>query len=163
MYIIYGKDNCPFCEKAKALLTIKELPYTYLTLDKDFTRDELLDMAPNAKSFPQIWQEDELDGEVMQAHIGGYTDLEKHLKDEVEVLLDEGNTLKVTFTKVDGTTREILCTKNADLIYTLVDYKESTRKKASPEGVVAVFDLEKNDWRSFRLDSVQSYELVEEA
>lgn len=159
-YIIYGKDNCPFCEAAKALLTLKGLEFSYLTLGKDFTREELLELAPNARTFPQIWRED---NEEFTVHIGGYVDLELTFIDEVDCLLREGHILRVTFTKVDGTERTMLCTKNPQIIAENFagGEKKTDREHKTAEGVAAVFDLDKNDWRSFRLDSVKSYELVE--
>lgn len=70
-YKIYGKNGCPFCDKAKKLLTIKGLEFEYLTLNTDYTFEELLELAPAAKTFPQIFNGDRL--------IGGYVDLEDEL------------------------------------------------------------------------------------
>lgn len=159
-YVIYGKGNCPYCEKAKTLLTIKKQEFEYLTLDKDYTREELFELAPDAKTVPQIWLD--TNGELF--HIGGYTELENHFKDPVEEALNEGLTLRVIFTKVDGSERTMLCTKNSQIIserYT-PEEKKTDRVYKEPEGVARVFDLEKNDWRSFRYDSVKSYTVVED-
>lgn len=65
--VIYTKTNCVYCTKAKALLTQAEISYEEKVLDVDFNREDLLALAPHAKTFPQIW----LDGEL----IGGYTEL----------------------------------------------------------------------------------------
>lgn len=159
-YIVYGKTNCPFCEKAKTLLTIKKEQFDYLVLDKDYTREELLELAPDAKTVPQIWQD--INGNLF--HIGGYTELEDLFKDPVEAALNEGLTLSVVFTKVDGTERTMLCTKNSEIIserYT-PEERKTDREYKEPEGVARVFDLEKNAWRSFRYDSIKSYSVVEE-
>jgi glutaredoxin len=82
--VIYSKDYCPFCTKAKTLLNQLDIPYDEhiimpngpdgreLTSWQSFaTREELLAKAPNAKTVPQVW----LDGVL----IGGYTDLAAHL------------------------------------------------------------------------------------
>lgn len=159
-FIVYGKNNCSFCEKAKALLTAKNEQFEYLTLDKDYTREQLIELAPDAKTVPQIWFE--TNGETL--YIGGYTELEKHFKDPVENDLNEGLILSVVFTKVDGTERTMLCTKNPKIIsekYT-PEEKKTDRIYKEPEGVARVFDLEKNDWRSFRYDSVKSYTVITE-
>ncbi len=164
MYIIYGKDNCPFCERAKALLTQKGLEFNYLTVNKDYTREELLEIAPEAKTFPQIWLDNDLDTDLI--HIGGYTELERSLlRDEVEWALEDGATVTVVFTKSDGTERTMLCTKNPQIISEryIVPEKKTGRERKDTPGVVAVFDLEKNEWRSFRLDAVKSYMIFEEA
>tara|TARA_B100001109_G_scaffold253974_1_gene252679 strand:- start:2215 stop:2436 length:222 start_codon:yes stop_codon:yes gene_type:complete len=71
MIEIYGKTQCPFCDKAKALCEKEGLEYTYKQLDTDFTREELFELFPGARTFPQI----KFDGE----NIGGYSDLEAKL------------------------------------------------------------------------------------
>ena len=167
VYVIYGKDNCPFCEQAKALLTIKGLTFDYLTLGKDYDREDLFALAPDAKTVPQIWLvTGEDDTDETWTHIGGFQELKASFeKSEVEQALDEGATITVVFTKADGTERTMLCTKNPEVIaenYTAPEKKTARERKDTP-GVVAVFDLEKNDWRSFRLDSVKSYMIFEDA
>ena len=64
MIEIYGKTNCPFCDKAKALCEKKGLEYVYKQLDTDFTREDLFEEFPTARTFPQII----VDGD----KIGGY-------------------------------------------------------------------------------------------
>jgi glutaredoxin len=32
MYIVLGRENCPFCDKAKELLESKDLPYLYVDI-----------------------------------------------------------------------------------------------------------------------------------
>ena len=158
-YIVYGKDNCPFCVKAKHLLESKNEQFEYLTLDKDYSKEELLELVPNARTVPQVWLEmnDEL------FYIGGYMELEQSFKNPVETALNEGATLKVVFTKVDGTGRTMLCTKNKEIIserYTPEERKTDRIYKESEEAA-RVFDLEKNEWRSFRYDSIKTYSVIE--
>lgn len=71
MTVVYTKDNCPYCIKAKALLKGYGLEYQEIVIGKDISREEFLDTYPNARTVPQIV----LDGE----HIGGYDDLAKRL------------------------------------------------------------------------------------
>jgi glutaredoxin 3 len=66
MIEIFGKPSCPFCDKAKALCTREGL--SYKQLGEDFTREELMESFPTARTFPQI----RMDGEI----IGGFTELE---------------------------------------------------------------------------------------
>jgi glutaredoxin len=54
MIEIYGKPACPHCETAKRLCEMRELPFKYFQLDTDFTREEVLEMFPGARTFPQI-------------------------------------------------------------------------------------------------------------
>ncbi len=62
--------------------------------------------------------------------------------------------LRITFTKRDGTEREMHCTLVEEAI------PQEKQPKTKPEGssvagsAVRVFDVEKQEWRSFRWDSV---------
>ena len=159
MYIIYGKDNCSYCDRAKHLLEIYNLDYKYLRMSEDYTREELLELAPEAKSMPQIWNH--VKGRTV--HIGGYNELVKYLDEnnDVRVYLDLGVNVEVTFTKADGSERVMLCTTNPRTIqeyYT--EEKKTERVIADNPDVCKVFDLDKKAWRSFRLDSVKSYKIV---
>jgi glutaredoxin len=69
--LIYSKTNCNFCVKAKNLLNIKNLKFTEKVLDKDFTKEQLLEILPNVKTLPQI--------QINGKHIGGYRELENYL------------------------------------------------------------------------------------
>ena len=75
----------------------------------------------------------------------------QHLKN----LLRE-STLTVCFNKKDGTVRTMQCTLNPDLL-PVVDMQEGDevkKEKKQNDESIAVWDLEKNAWRSFRFDSV---------
>jgi len=71
MIEIYGKTPCPFCDMAKNLCEKEGLEYTYKHYGIDFSRDEMLETFPGARTFPQII----VDGN----KIGGYTELKEHL------------------------------------------------------------------------------------
>ena len=63
----------------------------------------------------------------------------------------------------DNTERNMNCTLRADLlpkvnITALV--AESTNIRKDNDAVIAVWDLDKVGWRSFRLDSLKSYSIV---
>ena len=73
MITIYGKPQCPYCDKAKNLCERKGYDYTYKTLGKDYQIEELLETFPGAKKVPQIMIDDEI--------IGGYSELEAKFKD----------------------------------------------------------------------------------
>ena len=64
MIEIYGKPACPSCTKAKALCESRGYKFEYYTLGSEFTREELFEQFPTARTFPQI----RIDGEA----IGGY-------------------------------------------------------------------------------------------
>lgn len=62
----------------------------------------------------------------------------------------------IVFAKKDGTERKMVCTLAESKIPSEKSPK-NTGKKQSDEAL-AVFDIEKQDWRSFRWDSVQKIE-----
>jgi glutaredoxin len=70
--IVWSKDACPFCDQAKNLLKLKGIEYEERNISRDWTREQLLEAVPNARTVPQIFLDDEL--------IGGFTELRKHLQ-----------------------------------------------------------------------------------
>jgi hypothetical protein len=81
------------------------------------------------------------------------------IRDWIKSLLQQGS-ITVTFTKADGTDREMLCTLNPDQLPTVtvpIDgiVKEAKERKKPDEHSIRVFDLEKNEWRSFRFDRLK--------
>lgn len=61
----------------------------------------------------------------------------------------------VTFTKQNGDERIMRCTLQESVLPAQTDLEESIQKKA-PTDSLAVWDLDKNAWRSFRYDTVIS-------
>jgi hypothetical protein len=66
--------------------------------------------------------------------------------------------IKVSFTKANGETRILRCTLQAEFLPPQRDIEESTTR--NNPNVLAVWDIENNGWRSFRLDSVFNVEVV---
>lgn len=62
--------------------------------------------------------------------------------------------LRITFTKLDGTEREMRCTLIAEAIPQEKQPKTQTEGSQTTGSAVRVFDIEKQEWRSFRWDSV---------
>jgi hypothetical protein len=71
---------------------------------------------------------------------------------ELREVLQDG-IVNVTFTKVDGSQRDMRCTLNESLIPQTTSTEPKTERKVN-DTVQRVFDLDKNEWRSFRKDSV---------
>jgi hypothetical protein len=86
-------------------------------------------------------------------------------RDYLKILLAE-DILLVTFTKKNGDLREMYCTLQDEFVPEHKKYfsDKITRREATSEGreVLAVFDMEKSDWRSFRMDSIAALEIVRE-
>ena len=70
--VIYSKDNCSFCDRARELLKSQGKEYIEYKLDKDFTRETIKTVFPTAKTFPVIV--------INNDYIGGYTELAEKLK-----------------------------------------------------------------------------------
>ena len=70
--IVWSKYSCPFCDQAKALLKQKGIEFEERKIGNGFTREDLLEAVPTARTVPQIFLDDKL--------IGGFTELRQHLK-----------------------------------------------------------------------------------
>ena len=66
--LVYTMNYCPYCERAKALLKKREIPFQEILVaeDDDAKWDELYRLS-GMKTMPQIFHGERL--------IGGYTDL----------------------------------------------------------------------------------------
>jgi hypothetical protein len=60
----------------------------------------------------------------------------------------------VTFTKADGTDRVMKCTLEEDKL-PKVELKEGSKPRKESTTSLRVFDLEKNEWRSFTIKKVK--------
>ena len=74
MVIIYGQDDCSFCENAIDLAIKYELDFQYRNVSQfEDYKKELLEAMPEVKTVPQIWWYDR--------HIGGYTEFAKEVEE----------------------------------------------------------------------------------
>ena len=64
--------------------------------------------------------------------------------------------VNLTFIKKYGTIRDMRCTLREAMIPTEAMPTGESKKKKNDD-VISVFDLDKDDWRSFRVDSVTAY------
>lgn len=62
----------------------------------------------------------------------------------------------VIFTKVNGEVRVMRCTRNRELIPPSTDSAEPAARSYNTD-TVSVWDLDKQAWRSFRVDSVMNF------
>ena len=69
--VIWSKNNCILCTKAKNLLEKKGINYEERNIEgPDWTPEQFFEAVPNARTFPQIY----LDGK----YIGGYDMMISH-------------------------------------------------------------------------------------
>jgi glutaredoxin len=71
--IVWSKDNCTFCDQAKALLEQRNIAYEEKKIGYGYTRENLLEAVPTARSVPQIF--------VNNNYIGGFTELRKYIEE----------------------------------------------------------------------------------
>jgi glutaredoxin 3 len=71
--IVWSKDNCTFCDQAKALLEQRNIAYEERKIGHGFSREDLLEAVPTARTVPQIF--------VNNNHIGGFTELRKYIEE----------------------------------------------------------------------------------
>jgi len=69
--IVWSKHMCPYCDQAKALLTLKGIDFEERKIGSGYTREDLLKAVPTARTVPQIFIDEQL--------IGGFTELKNHL------------------------------------------------------------------------------------
>ena len=69
----------------------------------------------------------------------------------------QSNKCWVTFTKVNGELRTMWCTLDPEFLPKQIELINETESKEVPTSI-PVWDLEKNGWRSFRVDSVLKIE-----
>lgn len=66
--------------------------------------------------------------------------------------------VEVVFEKKDGTQRVMHCTLKEDLIPDVPSKKEGVGEpRTYSDTAIRVWDLDKSDWRAFRVDSVITY------
>jgi len=69
--IVWSKNQCPYCDQAKALLKMKGIEFEERNINKDYTKEQLLEAVPTARTVPQIF----LDGNL----VGGFNELKERL------------------------------------------------------------------------------------
>ena len=69
--VVWSKNQCPYCEQAKALLKMKGIAFEERNIQTDFTKEQLLEAVPTARTLPQIFLDNE--------HVGGFTELRAKL------------------------------------------------------------------------------------
>jgi glutaredoxin len=68
---IWSKENCTFCVQAKQLLESKGIEFEERKIGKDWTKEQLLEAVPTARTVPQIFLDEQ--------YVGGYQELRQKL------------------------------------------------------------------------------------
>jgi glutaredoxin 3 len=69
--VIWSKDNCPSCSKAMTLLDSLKINYEVRKVGTEWSREQLLEAIPDARSVPQVTINNNV--------IGGYESLIKYI------------------------------------------------------------------------------------
>ena len=72
--VVWSKYHCPYCDQAKALLTQKGIEFEDRKIGDGYTKEELLEAVPGARTVPQIFLDEKL--------VGGFTELKKYFEKE---------------------------------------------------------------------------------
>jgi len=70
--ILWSKYHCPYCDQAHALLKSKGYQIEERKIGDGYSREELLEAVPNARSVPQVFIE--------EGYVGGFKELQAYLK-----------------------------------------------------------------------------------
>lgn len=152
---IITRDECTYCHQAMKLLKSRDIPFEELHIGLDVTREYVLESYPTQKLLPVVLVNDEL--------VGGYTELVEYLRrpliDDAELrtfLLRKMSETRVdiVFEKTNGELRAMKATRSGHV----VDDEEALASDAC-----AVWDIDKEAWRSFRWDNLISYRISDES
>lgn len=69
--IVWTKASCPYCDQAKALLNSKGITFEERKIGEGYSREDLLEAVPTARTVPQIFLNENL--------VGGFTELREYL------------------------------------------------------------------------------------
>ena len=172
MYTIYTRGNCELCEMAKRFCRENNVPFreVYLLTENDIATIKSTlpdDIKSGRVALPIVFDEN-------LQYIGGRDDLiidyttkmrSNNLFDGTEDMVNQPFTkdamynllrnhiCNVVFTKVNGDERKMRCT----LMETKLPEGVSVGKSDSHHGgFLAVYDLDSEGWRGFRIDSIKS-------
>lgn len=70
--VVWSKYHCPYCDQAKALLKQRGIMFEERKIGDGYTREELMEAVPDARTVPQIFVDEQL--------IGGFTELKTFLE-----------------------------------------------------------------------------------
>lgn len=72
-FIVYSKNDCPYCYKVKQALELTGSEFVVYTLDADFSKEEFFNKFGEGSTFPQVILNEE--------KLGGCMDTIKFLKE----------------------------------------------------------------------------------
>jgi len=73
-FIVFSKQNCPYCYKVKQVLELTGNKFVIQTLDEDFTKEDFYAKFGEGSTFPQVVCDDK--------KLGGCVDTIKFLREQ---------------------------------------------------------------------------------
>ena len=70
--VVWSRDMCAHCEQAKGLLKMKGIEFEEKKVGHGYTKEDLLEAVPTARTVPQILIDDQL--------IGGFPELKQYFQ-----------------------------------------------------------------------------------
>ena len=70
--IVWSQTNCAWCDRAKMLLRSYGINFEERLIGEKWSKQDLIEAVPTARSVPQIFLNDE--------YVGGFTDLKQKLE-----------------------------------------------------------------------------------
>jgi ribonucleoside-diphosphate reductase alpha chain len=99
--VVYGKPDCPFCDRATSVLAYNNIKYTYININEDFEAANFLFMAGH-KTVPQIYVNGEYHGESESAKTVGVNVVRVTKRDGTLEVLDLNKIHKVVEWAAEG-------------------------------------------------------------
>lgn len=69
--IVWSQPQCTYCDQAKTLLKQKGIEFEERRIGDGWTKQQLLEVVPTARSVPQIFLDDQ--------YVGGFQELRQRL------------------------------------------------------------------------------------
>jgi glutaredoxin 3 len=69
--IMWSKYNCSYCDQARSLLESKGIEFEERKIGDGWSKEELLEAVPTARTVPQIFLD--------ESYVGGFTELKQLL------------------------------------------------------------------------------------
>jgi glutaredoxin 3 len=71
--LVWSKYGCTFCDQAKDLLELKGYEIEERKIGDGYTKEDLLESVPTARTLPQIFVE--------RKYVGGFADLQQYFEE----------------------------------------------------------------------------------
>ena len=163
-YVLYTRPTCSLCDQAKTYLKDNKVPFAEFEIRNDDDRTRVRTMLPEevlskgGVVLPIVFDD-------KNDYVGGKDDLIKHHLEHKKDFADfdrdaifgllKNNIATIVFEKVNGDLRKMRCTLKESMLPKYTSEKSDKERKTS-EHTLAVYDVDEEGWRSFRLNSIKS-------